>query len=245
MESHTPTAVATALTRPVSHPQKHHSPLRTPFVDPDTVHEELPGKPVSRHEGHATILLPAPSGPQLLPRVRRRVHGPDPTVYGRAARQGQRGHQPLLEHFLSVQPSPALAHSAGHSHTMLFPQLSQVSSILKDLIRIDFISALPTEVAFKILCYLDTASLCRAAQVSKRWKMLADDDVVWYRMCEQHIDKNAQSAAGACRCWTRSACSRANGPLNCGPRTSTPRSTPKDKRWRTRKTKPHKKRWRT
>jgi F-box/WD-40 domain protein MET30 len=70
-----------------------------------------------------------------------------------------------------------------------FPQLSQVSSILKDLIRIDFISALPTEVAFKILCYLDTASLCRAAQVSKRWKMLADDDVVWYRMCEQHIDK--------------------------------------------------------
>lgn len=70
-----------------------------------------------------------------------------------------------------------------------FPQLSQVSSILKDLIRIDFISALPTEVAFKILCSLDTASLCRAAQVSRRWKMLADDDVVWYRMCEQHIDK--------------------------------------------------------
>ncbi|KAK9474885.1 quinon protein alcohol dehydrogenase-like superfamily [Dipodascopsis tothii] len=70
-----------------------------------------------------------------------------------------------------------------------FPQLSYVSSMLRDLIRIDFVSALPAEVAFKILCYLDAASLCKAAQVSRRWKELADDDIVWHRMCEQHIDR--------------------------------------------------------
>lgn len=70
-----------------------------------------------------------------------------------------------------------------------FPQLSQVSSLLDNLIRIDFLSALPPEISFKILSYLDSTSLCRAAQVSKRWRQLADDDIVWHRMCEQHIDK--------------------------------------------------------
>ena len=70
-----------------------------------------------------------------------------------------------------------------------FPQLSYLSANVRDLIRIDFVSALPSEVAFRILCFLDTASLCRAAQVSRRWRQLADDDVVWHRMCEQHIDR--------------------------------------------------------
>ncbi|KAH4223382.1 hypothetical protein HBI06_135080 [Parastagonospora nodorum] len=70
-----------------------------------------------------------------------------------------------------------------------FPQLSFISSSVRNLIKIDFLSALPTELGFKILCYLDTSSLCNAAQVSRRWRQLADDDVVWHRMCEQHIDR--------------------------------------------------------
>jgi F-box/WD-40 domain protein MET30 len=70
-----------------------------------------------------------------------------------------------------------------------FPQLSYLSSAIRDLIRIDFLSTLPPEISFKILSYLDTASLCKAAQVSRTWRMLADDDVVWHKMCEQHIDR--------------------------------------------------------
>lgn len=70
-----------------------------------------------------------------------------------------------------------------------FPQLSFISANVRDLIKIDFLSALPPEIGFKILCYLDTTSLCKAAQVSQRWRTLADDDVVWHRMCEQHIDR--------------------------------------------------------
>nr|CAG8436644.1 9336_t:CDS:2 [Entrophospora candida] len=35
----------------------------------------------------------------------------------------------------------------------------------------------------------DATSLCRAAQVSKTWRLLADDDQVWHKLCEQHIDK--------------------------------------------------------
>ncbi|KAJ5026028.1 sulfur metabolite repression control protein-like protein SconB [Bipolaris maydis] len=70
-----------------------------------------------------------------------------------------------------------------------FPQLSFISSSVRNLIKIDFLGALPTELGFKILCYLDTTSLCKAAQVNRRWRQLADDDVVWHRMCEQHIDR--------------------------------------------------------
>jgi F-box/WD-40 domain protein MET30 len=70
-----------------------------------------------------------------------------------------------------------------------FPQLSFISSSVRNLIKIDFLAALPPELGFKILCYLDTTSLCKAAQVSRRWRQLADDDVVWHKMCEQHIDR--------------------------------------------------------
>lgn len=73
-----------------------------------------------------------------------------------------------------------------------FPQLSFVSATVRELIRIDFMTALPPEIAFKILCYLDTTSLCKASQVSRRWRALADDDVVWHRMCEQHIHRKCK-----------------------------------------------------
>lgn len=70
-----------------------------------------------------------------------------------------------------------------------FPQLSYLTSELKELIKIDFIAALPTELSFKILQHLDTVSLCKAAQVSRKWRSLADDDTCWHHMCEQHIDR--------------------------------------------------------
>lgn len=70
-----------------------------------------------------------------------------------------------------------------------FPQLSFIAQEVSSLIRIDFISTLPLELSLKILCYLDCNSLCNAAQVSKNWKSLADDDRVWHHMCEQHIDR--------------------------------------------------------
>ncbi|KAI3405295.2 sconB [Candida oxycetoniae] len=70
-----------------------------------------------------------------------------------------------------------------------FPQLSFISQEVSSSIKIDFISILPQEISLKILCYLDCNSLCNAAQVSRKWKSLADDDRVWHHMCEQHIDR--------------------------------------------------------
>lgn len=70
-----------------------------------------------------------------------------------------------------------------------FPQLSYIADEVKQLIKIDFISTLPEELSLKILGYLDCQSLCIASLTCKRWKTLADDDRVWYHMCEQHIDR--------------------------------------------------------
>lgn len=68
-----------------------------------------------------------------------------------------------------------------------FSQLSLLTEQLSHLIRIDPFAVLPREVSLKILGYLDATSLCRAAQVSKHWKSLADDDILWRGICEQHI----------------------------------------------------------
>ncbi|KAI1788443.1 WD40 repeat-like protein [Ganoderma leucocontextum] len=68
-----------------------------------------------------------------------------------------------------------------------FSQLSLLTEQLAHLIRIDPFAILPREVLLKILGYLDATSLCRAAQVSRQWRSLADDDILWRGICEQHI----------------------------------------------------------
>ncbi|KAJ7581009.1 F-box/WD repeat-containing protein pof1 [Mycena floridula] len=68
-----------------------------------------------------------------------------------------------------------------------FSQLSLLTEQLAHLIRIDPFTVLPREISLKILGYLDATSLCRAAQVTKKWLSLADDDVLWRGICEQHI----------------------------------------------------------
>jgi F-box/WD-40 domain protein MET30 len=68
-----------------------------------------------------------------------------------------------------------------------FSQLSLLTEQLAHLIRIDPFAILPREVSLKVLGYLDATSLCRAAQVTRKWKSLADDDILWRGICEQHI----------------------------------------------------------
>ncbi|NWS99521.1 FBXW8 protein, partial [Mionectes macconnelli] len=44
---------------------------------------------------------------------------------------------------------------------------------------------LPYELALKIFRYLGRAELGRCAQVSRTWKILAEDEVLWYRLCQE------------------------------------------------------------
>lgn len=70
-----------------------------------------------------------------------------------------------------------------------FSQLSLLTEHLAHLIRIDPFAVLPQEVGLRILTCLDATSLCRASQVSKLWRRLADDDALWKGICEQHIGR--------------------------------------------------------
>ena len=68
-----------------------------------------------------------------------------------------------------------------------FSQLSLLSSELAMAIRIDPFTLFPADVSLRVLGYLDAISLGRAAQVSKLWRSLADNDLLWRNMCDQHI----------------------------------------------------------
>ncbi|KAG0320371.1 hypothetical protein BG000_003600 [Podila horticola] len=99
--------------------------------------------------------------------------------------------QQIISHIWSLFGSAPASHRqlvlSGLLTQCCVPQLSFLSNNIQPLLRIDFLSITPPEIAFRILSYLDATSLCHAAQVCKSWKRLADDDVVWHRMCEQHI----------------------------------------------------------
>ncbi|SCZ90127.1 BZ3500_MvSof-1268-A1-R1_Chr9g10719 [Microbotryum saponariae] len=71
-------------------------------------------------------------------------------------------------------------------------QLSFLQDALTLEMRLDPIELLPREVSLKVFSYLDAISLGRAAQVSKTWKHLADDDLLWRNMCEQHIERKCE-----------------------------------------------------
>ncbi|KAF8334328.1 WD40 repeat-like protein [Cantharellus anzutake] len=68
-------------------------------------------------------------------------------------------------------------------------QLSLLNEQVPQLLRIDPFLAFPREVSLQVLKYLDATSLTRAARVSKLWKSIAYDDILWRNMCEQHIEK--------------------------------------------------------
>ncbi|KAL4785410.1 WD40-repeat-containing domain protein [Aspergillus varians] len=129
-------------------------------------------------------------------KCRRQADEPSMDKLQRELESLPQGDQQSISHVWSLFSAAPAKHRKlllqGIMAQCCFPQLSYISATVRDLIRIDFISALPPEVSFKILCYLDTTSLCKASQVSRGWRALADDDVVWHRMCEQHIHRKCK-----------------------------------------------------
>ncbi|GAA5851100.1 hypothetical protein JCM9279_000321 [Rhodotorula babjevae] len=71
-------------------------------------------------------------------------------------------------------------------------QLSFLQEALSLEMRLDPVELLPREVTLKIFGYLDAITLGRAAQVSRAWKGMADDDLLWRTMCEQHIERKCE-----------------------------------------------------
>ncbi|KAM4827516.1 F-box/WD repeat-containing protein 8 isoform 2-T4 [Thomomys bottae] len=79
-----------------------------------------------------------------------------------------------------------------------------VDQLIRDLNEMDdvpfFDIQLPYELAINIFQYLDRRELGRCAQVSKTWKVIAEDEVLWYRLCrrEGHLPESSISDYS---CW--------------------------------------------
>ncbi|KAI8615660.1 WD40-repeat-containing domain protein [Chytriomyces sp. MP71] len=93
-------------------------------------------------------------------------------------------------------------------------QLRCLAAKLALATRVDFIARLAPEIGLRILHFLDARSLCHAAQVAKHWRYLADDDLIWHRMCEQHIDKKCKTCGWGLPIIRTSARRMASNPSN-------------------------------
>ena len=56
------------------------------------------------------------------------------------------------------------------------PTLRTVAKIVNPALKVDFLTTLPPELGINIARYLDVRSMCRAAQVSKRWRQMLDSN---------------------------------------------------------------------
>ncbi|KAK5615122.1 hypothetical protein CRENBAI_005295 [Crenichthys baileyi] len=79
-----------------------------------------------------------------------------------------------------------------------------VDQLIQDLNEVNdipfFDVELPYELALKIFAFLNCAELGRCAQVSRAWRVLAEDGVLWFRMCQRegyHQDASVSSSP----CW--------------------------------------------
>ncbi|CAG8689245.1 9438_t:CDS:2, partial [Racocetra persica] len=77
--------------------------------------------------------------------------------------------------------------------------LQYVSNIILPALRKDFVGTLPLELSLHIVRYLDAGSMCRAAQVSKRWRNVIDGDgLTWQRRLKLDgfgLDANEEARA--------------------------------------------------
>ncbi len=65
------------------------------------------------------------------------------------------------------------------------PVLQFVGDTVNPALKCDFLSLLPLELSLNIIGRLDVKSLCRAAQVSMKWRQIIDSgEDAWRRLCE-------------------------------------------------------------
>ena len=83
-------------------------------------------------------------------------------------------------------PSPARRHYlSAFLHGCTHAELTFISSTIAPLLRCDFLTALPAELAVHILAFIDDPrTLVRAGTVSRGWRRLAADEWLWRRMCD-------------------------------------------------------------
>lgn len=66
------------------------------------------------------------------------------------------------------------------------PTLRFVANVVNPALKCDFLSMLPLELGLNIVKYFDAQTMCRAAQVSKKWRhMINSDEKTWKELLDQ------------------------------------------------------------
>ncbi|XP_020669249.3 F-box/WD repeat-containing protein 8 [Pogona vitticeps] len=98
-------------------------------------------------------------------------------------RRRRRHHHPWASALEFKEGRRAQEAAGGEEKEDLLGQLIQD---LNEINEVSFFDVqLPYELALKIFQFLDRTELGRCAQVSKTWKVLAEDQVLWFRLCQQ------------------------------------------------------------
>lgn len=82
--------------------------------------------------------------------------------------------QMLLDAFDSMQPNMKNFMMYQFLRRCSRPMLRVIADAVNPALKCDFLHQLPLELSYHVLSYLDFRDLCRAAQVSKRWRNITD-----------------------------------------------------------------------
>ncbi|KAG8456164.1 hypothetical protein GDO86_002093 [Hymenochirus boettgeri] len=126
-----------------------------------------------------------------------------PTRGNREEGQGSRylefAESLLEEKSIPVLTAPTPLGETGEP-TSLVEQLIDDLNEINDIPFFDI--QLPYEIALQIFQFLGRKELGRCAQVSKTWKVLAEDEVLWYRICQME-GFLTDSRLSACSSWKK------------------------------------------
>jgi len=64
--------------------------------------------------------------------------------------------------------------------------IRHVNAMIEPKLQRDYVTGLPREVQLLMLKYLSAKDLSRLAQVSNYWRLMADDSIVWKKLCIKH-----------------------------------------------------------
>ncbi|KAM6377417.1 F-box/WD repeat-containing protein 8 isoform 2-T2 [Pluvialis apricaria] len=139
--------------------------------------EELAGGAKRRRREEEAVAKPAaePEG--------RRSAEPSEPGYLALARGLLDGGAPACRSLSPARPAEEPAGDGGGDGDDLLGQLIRDLNEINEVPFFDI--QLPYELALKIFQYLGKTELGRCAQVSRTWKVLAEDEVLWYRLCQQ------------------------------------------------------------
>ncbi|KAE8264403.1 hypothetical protein A4X09_0g6977 [Tilletia walkeri] len=106
------------------------------------------------------------------------------------ADRDERSLDSLQSHLLLTFPSLTRADRLAFLSALIplssARELAHLQSLIIPNLKVDFLSALPYELALHVLSFIDEpVTLARCAAVSRRWRALVNDEGTWMAMCKK------------------------------------------------------------